>query len=187
MDTRDEGGPRFSLRVIREHCGQCIFATEDMGGCEREDCPLWPSRESAEPTEGKADAEAKALLALTRFCETVCWDGERQQVWGCRARDCALWPWRGGARTMPDGTNVPRTQEPAEPPDMTPVERACLAAGQTVERLCPGCGIEPLPPRRRKCDGCRHRARREAWRREKRRQRSAARVSRPTGERPKRT
>ena len=175
-----EPGPptRFRLRVIGQHCVDCIHAPEDVSRCVQVDCPLWGFRHGGQPQDDQT--EAAALLAVARFCLTVCCDGERKQVLGCSAYDCALWPWRGGQPTMRDGTPVPQAQEGTWAPDMAPVERACLHAGQTVERLCPDCGGVPLPPRRRKCDRCRREARREAWRKEKRRQRNAARVPCPT-------
>lgn len=169
---------RFSLQVIRQHCAECMYAPENVGRCDREECPLWPFQEGAEPAEDQT--EARALVAVARFCNVVCCEGDRGQVLRCPAYECALWPWREGHPTVRDGTPVPKPQGAAKAPDMTPVERACLKADQVVERLCPGCGVEPLLPRRRKCDRCRRRARREAWRKEKRRQRDSARIPCPT-------
>jgi len=158
---------RFDLGVIRQHCAECIYAPKDVSRCDRADCPLWPFREGTKPRQDQT--EATALLAVARFCNVVCCEGDREQVRECPATDCALWPWRKGQTTMQDGRPVPQAQQAAKAVGMTPLERACLEAGQVVERLCP-----------RKCDRCRRRARREAWRREKRRQRSAARIPRPT-------
>lgn len=163
---------RFRASVIHEHCRDCWGMANATGQCQVEDCPLY-SYQARQEVKAPQDQRA-ALRALRAFC-LLCMNGKSEAVRSCPAVDCALWPWRLGRRSARRRSRMP--QAPPKPAGTgvsnqerrTKVERACMAAGQVVERLCPVCGEAPLAPGRRKCDRCRQAARRETKRRSQKR------------------
>ena len=142
---------------------------------------IWVGRTDTMPTTPKPWEKHKTVAALVRKECSGCRPGRHSPPHYCcdLNRPCVLLAGEGERCEKFERALLPvASREAAEDyarlcPGVRAVEDALVSLdGEGAARVCPRCG-RPLPKRKRMCEECRRAARRESYRRQKRRQRRA--------------
>jgi hypothetical protein len=192
MGHRPKAGTtrRTPLRALRAYCLWCCCdQPQEVRLCPSTDCPLWPWRrgkgtgETPPPAVPERRRRANGELpAAPDLAENVPAGPTKCHPQGTgdsegEGNDLGAVPRENTAETAGSAGAASAWTEGGPRGFLSAVERACLAAGQVVGRLCPVCRTEPLFPYRHMCDRCVAEARRRTKRRAQaawRRKRNAA-------------
>ena len=83
------GSQTQPMRVIRQHCYDCVVTASEIEKCTFTECATYDYRLGKKPKGGKP---AKAMKAFCMYCM----NGQAQLVRECESGNCAFHPWRFG-------------------------------------------------------------------------------------------